>query len=217
MRKTMPLLNLYKIIPVAVITIAAFITTGCLKNYSPPTATQPHAVLKLRRAYASTSGTHLRERFIIQKKYNLFSQTVTSREAKNPLIDGILIHPGPAEINAASSFFHYEQQMVNESYQVQEPYMSTESYNCGSSGQYRTCMRTVTKYRSVTKYRNVMKTVEVIDLSCNATIQFQPTNGHTYLLEMTFQGERACSLNCFKQTPNPDGTFSNTTCPALQK
>lgn len=171
--------------------------------------------MKLRRTYAQTKGVKLRERFLIQSKYSLLSQTVDSRNAENPLIDGILIHPEPAGIEATSVFFHFETRMVRESYQEQEPYMATETYNCGAAGTYRTCTRSVTRYRSVTKYRDVMKTVEVPDLSCSDSVIFQPADGHIYLLEMTVQDQDSCNLICYEQIPNPDGTFANAPCQML--
>ena len=211
----MPMTSLYHLICVVFITTSMFVTTGCIKRYAPPSAEQPHAVLKLRRTYASLSGTYLREQFIIQQEYNLFTNTTAARAAENALIDGVLIHPEPTEIQATSHFFHHEQRMVQESYQEQQPYMDTETYNCGTAGAYRTCTRSVTRYRSVTKYRTVLKTVEVTDAGCSDTIAFQAGNGDTFLLEMTFQGHGSCTLSCFKQSPNPDGTFSNAPCPSI--
>ncbi|MBN2715106.1 MAG: hypothetical protein JXX14_04575 [Deltaproteobacteria bacterium] len=188
---------------------------GCVRAYTPPTAAEPHSVLKLRRSYAMTKGTNLSERFLIQKKFNLFSQTVEARAAENPLIDGVLIHPEAAQIDATSSFFHYEMRMVRESYQEQEPYMDTETYSCGTGTSYQTCTRTVTRYRSVTRYRDVMKNVQVPDLTCSDRVIFLPMEGHTYLMEMTVQDHNVCALACFEQVPQPDGTFQNTQCQML--
>jgi hypothetical protein len=70
------------------------------------------------------------------------------------------------------------------------------------------------RYRSVTRYRWVSKLVDVTDAECQATKRFAPLADRVYLMQYTFQEHRACSLSCFEQVPNSDGTFTNLPCPA---
>jgi hypothetical protein len=59
----------------------------------------------------------------------------------------------------------------------------------------------------------VQKWVDVIDASCKADQRFTPAVDRVYLLQYSFQENRACSLSCFEQAPNGDGTFKNAPCP----
>jgi hypothetical protein len=184
--------------------------------YHPPTLAEPHATLKVRRTYDIFAGTRLRELLMVDEHVAL-QATVASSEASAPRIDPILIHPTPATFAMSGRFFHMEMRTVQESYTVQEPRYSYESYDCssgyGASAVHRTCSRNVTRYESVTKYRMVTKPVEVFDAECNTNGRFAPAVGRVYLLQFNFQENRVCSLSCFEQIPNSDGTFQNQPCP----
>jgi len=190
---------------------------ACIPEYRAPTLGEPHAVVKVRRTYDTIGGTKLRELLLVDD-HRALSAEVPSGLASAPLIDPILVHPVPARFTIASSFYHLEWHTVQEPYFIQEPYTEYESYDCssgyGTNAIHRTCSRTATRYRSVTRYRWVSKRVEVIDAQCTADHRFAPAAGRVYLLQYSFQEHRACSLSCFEQVPNSDGSFRNLTCPA---
>jgi hypothetical protein len=190
---------------------------ACMPPYEPPTAAQPHAVIKLRRTYETTAGTHLTEAAEVDEHYVL-KDTSSSRIAQAPLTDSFLAHPIAGTFSVHSNFHHQEMQMVHESYQVSHTDYRMESYDCssgfGTNKSYRTCSRTVPHTVYETKYRNVMKSVEVSDGACGRYIRFLPKADHVYLLQYTYQAPSACDLSCFEQLRGADGGFKNMPCPA---
>lgn len=190
---------------------------GCIPAYKPPTQDEPHALLKMRRTYDTFGGTHLRELLLVDG-HRVLALEDAAALASTPRTDPSMIHPLPATFEMHSLFFHHELRTVRESYQHREPHMEMERYDCssgsGASAVHRTCSRSVTKYRYITKYRTVTKQVEVSDGECGASTRFTPAPDGVYLLQYSYQDRGACSLSCFQQTPNPDGTFTNARCPA---
>ena len=189
---------------------------ACIPEYHPPTFAEPHAVVKIRRTYDTSAGTALRELLLVDD-HRAFAAQVPARLALAPRIDSSLVHPTPATFAMTSSFSHQEMRTVQEAYYVQEPYTQYESYDCssgyGTNAVHRSCSRTATHYRSVTHHRWVTKMVDVVDAECRAGHRFAPAVNRVYLLQYSFQEHGACSLSCFEQVPNSDGTFRNLTCP----
>ena len=169
--------------------------SGCVRAYQPPKADEPHATLEVQRVYETQQGKSLREVFSLDGHQALTSGC-RSQDALTPRRDVLLIHPRPAMLALASTFFHGETRAVQESYMVQVPYQATESYGCGDYKNYRTCTRSVTRYRSETKYRTVMKTVEVPDGSCERAFRLAPVEGHLYVVKLTYLTPKACRLDC---------------------
>ncbi|MET0794144.1 MAG: hypothetical protein ABW061_21660 [Polyangiaceae bacterium] len=200
-----------------VFTVAALSMLGaCIPEYHPPTLSEPHATIKIRRTYDTQAGVALHELLLVDGHSALRSQ-VPARLASAPRIDASLVHPKPATFTMLSSFFHQEMRQVSETYYEQESYSDYESYDCssgyGSSAVHRSCSRSVTRYRSIPRQRTVSKLVDVTDAECRATNRFTPAVGRVYLLQYSFQEHAACSLSCFEQVPNSDGTFTNAPCP----
>jgi hypothetical protein len=196
----------------AALLVLASCLGACMREYRPPTLTEPHALLKLRRTYDNIAGAQLRELLLVDG-HRAFAADVPAALASTPRIDSSLVHPTPATFAMTGSFYHREMRTVQEPYYVQEPYSSYESYSCGTGTSYRSCSRSVTHYRSVTRYRMVTKMVDVVDAECRAQRRFSPAAGRVYLLQYSFQEHGACSLSCFEQAPNADGTFQNLICP----
>lgn len=184
---------------------------ACMQAYEPPRADQPHAVIKLRRSYDTTAGTHLSEAVDADENY-LLRETAYSAVAKAPLIDSFLAHPIPTVFTVYSDFHHSETRMVTESYQDPQTHYRTESYSCGFGNQARTCSRTVSDTRYTTRYRTVQKVVRVSDGGCSRQLDFTPRANHVYLLQYTYQAAGVCRLTCFEQIQGPDGTFQNLRC-----
>jgi len=195
--------------PLALLSTAA---VGCATPYMPPTMNQPHAILKLRRTYQTSGGTHMREGLTIEE-HPAFAAAAERDAAGAPRTDAILVHPTPAEVRVAAAFFHTEIRTVQESYSVQVPYTSTESYSCGSGTSYQTCSRTVTHYRSETRYRMVTKPVEVSDGSCATALWVSPIINGSYIIEYEYAQDQLCRLACFDQVAGAEpGTFENRAC-----
>lgn len=190
------------------------LASACLPPpYRPPTANEPHAVVKFRRVYQESPGTSLNELLMIGEE-SLFRQGLSSSRASAPLNDAVLIHPRGAVFAASSAFSHTELRRVQETYYEQQPYHTTESYSCGTSGSFRRCTRYVTRYRSVAKQRWVTKYVSITDSSCSSQRSLLPREGGVYLLELAYRASGSCTLSCYEQIPLPDGQFKNQPCPA---
>lgn len=190
------------------------LASGCLPApYRPPTAAQPHAILKLRRTYQTSGGTNLRELATLDT-HPALGVTDASTSASAPRIDAILVHPRIAELGVSSTFFHTETRLVHESYQQQVSYSESESYSCGSGTSYRTCTRLVTRYRNETRYRDVLRQVEVTDGACATALWVAPVVNASYLVEYEYIENNVCRLACFEQAPGAEpGTFQNRPCP----
>ena len=190
---------------------------ACIPEYHPPTLAEPHAILKIRRTYDTNPGSTLRELLLVDDHSVVRSQ-VPAALATEARIDSSLVFPVPATFVMSNTFFHQELRTVEETYYDQETYSDTESYDCssgfGTSAVHRTCYRPVTHYHSVRRTRWVNKLVDVIDAQCEASRRFAPAVNHVYLLQYSFQEHAACSLSCFEQAPNSDGTFTSSKCPA---
>ena len=185
---------------------------GCATPYRPPTTAQPHAIMKLRRTYQTSAGTHLHESVAVVG-HAAFEARDASQSAGAARTDAILVHPKTAEIRVSAGFSHTEMRTVQEAYTVQVPYTTTETYSCGSGSSYRTCTRSATHYRSETRYRTVVRAVEVSDGACGASVWFSPAVNGAYILEYEYAQDTLCRLACFDQAPGAEpGTFENRPC-----
>jgi hypothetical protein len=168
-----------------------------MQQYRPPTAKEPHAVVKLRRVYEKTAGTNLREQVTIND-YRAFAKT--GLPGKVPGNDAMLVRPEAARWVFSAEFFHQEMKLVDERYTEQESYQAQESYSCGGLGtNSRTCYRSVTRYRPVQKTRRVMKNVDVTDGACTRELSQLPRDGKTYLVQFTYQDHGVCRVSCVEQ------------------
>lgn len=196
---------------------AALALVGCVPPYKPPTADQPHAMIKLRRSYEAVAGASLTEAVDIDEHYAL-RDTVAASVASSPRIDALLAHPVPQTFEVRSEFFHTESRQVHESYQEPHTYYETESYDCssgfGTNKSFRTCTRSVSRTRYETKWRWVTKMVHVTDGACSSALRFAPQNQGVYLMQYTYSAPSVCSLACYEQIAAPDGSFRNQGCPA---
>lgn len=190
---------------------------ACVPPYRPPTADQPHAVVKLRRSYEMTAGTLLAEAVDIDE-HSALRENAASGLVRGARTDAILVHPVPSTFVFESAFSHTEARLVQESYQVSHTVYRMETYDCssgfGSSKSYRTCSRSVPHTDYETRYRHVWRQVTVTDAACDAGYRFWPRQGRVYLLQYTFSAHAACSLSCFEQVPEEGGAFKNVPCPA---
>ncbi len=197
----------------ATVAMLACIACGCTPIYRPPTASQPHATVKIRRVFEKSAGTQLNEHALVNG-HRAESATAPVELAEAPRASAILVHPTPAKLVIGGGFSHWETRSVQESYTQQVPYTTTESYSCGSGTSYRTCTRTVTRYRSDLRYRTVLKNVEVPDGKCAASVTLAPRDRHLYVLDYTYRDDEVCSVACLEQVAiMSDGSFKSAPCP----
>lgn len=190
--------------------IASIALSGCVHKYEAPLADQPHALVKIRRAYASRAGTTLSESAFIGK-YQVLAQD-RAAELDETQTTAVRVHPGPIAWEVASAYTHQEMQQVQEHYTEQEPYTTTESYSCGSGTSSRTCTRTVTRYHTRSKTRWVNRQVTVTDAQCSSRTRQLAEVGHVYLLQYSYTGPDICSLLCLEQVARDDGHFDTKPC-----
>jgi hypothetical protein len=191
--------------------IAASIgASGCVHKYEAPLANQPHAIVKIRRAYASRAGSTLNESAFIDK-YQVLAEERPA-ELDETQTTAVRVHPGPITWRVGSTYTHTEMQQVQERYTEQVPYTSMETYNCGTGTNYRTCTRTVTRYTTEYKTRWVTRQVTVTDAECTSRTRQLAEVGHVYLLQYSYTGPDICSLLCLEQAPRDDGQFDSKPC-----
>lgn len=194
------------------VALACLLWSACVPPYEPPRSDQPHAIIKLRRTYETTAGASLAEAVDIDE-HSALREDVHSAVAMAPRTAAILAHPIPSNFVVRSDFFHNELRTVQESYQEPHTTYGTESYSCGSTTSYRTCSRSVSHTSYETRWRTVTKTVQVSDGECSQGVRFAPQDRHVYLLQYTYQAPSVCTLSCFEQIQNSDGTFRDEHCP----
>jgi hypothetical protein len=199
---------------VLIAALAPFALAGCVREYRPPTPDQPHATIKFRRVFEKSAGTALKERTTING--HVAQNEVASVDvASAPRASALLVYPLPTNLDVGGGFFHWETQMVEETYYVDVPYTTNESYSCGY-GSNETCTRTVTQYRSEAHIRTVPQQVEVSDGWCSNSVRLAPKVGHLYLIDFTYRDKGICSATCLEQNEIlSDGTFRSAPCPAL--
>jgi hypothetical protein len=194
----------------AALVLASIGLGGCVHKYEAPLADQPHAVVKIRRAYASRAGTTLSESAFIGK-YQVLAQD-RAAELDETQTTAVRVHPGPIEWQVASAYTHQEMQRVQEHYTEQEPYTTTESYSCGTGTNQRTCTRSVTRYHTRSKTRWVSRQVTITDAECSSRARQLAEVNRVYLLQYSYTGPDICSLLCLEQVPRDDGHFDTKPC-----
>jgi hypothetical protein len=187
---------------------------GCFTpRYGSPAATEPHAIVKIRRVYEESAGSELADVVRIDGRVAL-RESAARQRAESPRTSSVLVHPRPAQLEIRSEFYHREMRSVSESYQVPETYTATESYSCGSGSSSRTCTRSVSRTRHRTEHRTVMRNVTVVDAACSDGFALSPQIGHIYLVDFTYRSPADCAATCVEQAEiHPDGSFRSVPCP----
>jgi hypothetical protein len=165
----------------------ALALTACVKQYEPPTPSDPHAILKFRRRYVKPQGTNLVEILRIDKHRAYKAMTPPIR-ASVPRTDAVLVNPGQSHLEMIATFSH---EVIR---------FEQESYECGIYPEKRTC------------YRNVQKQVTVVDRHCKRDLDVFFVEGRSYLVELDSQATRHCTVHCIEQRPTGDGKFESQAC-----
>jgi hypothetical protein len=196
----------------SIIMVILGLSAGCIPEYRAPTFDQPHATLKLSRAYARSMGRFLSESLVVDGG-RAYAVTVPSSVAAAPRTDTLLVHPGAARVVVTSVFFHEESQAEDETKWVDVPYEDVEIYDCGTFDNPQSCTRMVTKSRSELRHETVYGTVQVPDAACHREITFAPAANDVYLVKFEFVESGTCRLSCFQRLKQADGTLALRPCP----
>jgi hypothetical protein len=181
----------------------ALATIGCVRRYSEPAVTEPHATVKIRVLHHEQSGPQL----------DLAGRLAPDGEEYGiDLADGgirvVRVRLVPTVYRVASSFFHTMQQM--------QTVFVSESYACGTqTSGYGTHSYSTTRYCTRSVPRQQWTTVRIDDGGCEATaFQTMPIEGGVYLVQYDYFGPGVCSLTCLRQIDTGGGTFRFVPCGA---
>ncbi|HVU50689.1 MAG TPA: hypothetical protein VHL80_08370 [Polyangia bacterium] len=177
--------------PAAVLGLA-LAAAGCHPRYEPPSLSEPHATIKARVVYHVASGPQLSQAVLINDH---------AADVPNPLaIPGEVARALPVRLEStrftvSTAFYHvaYVTRMVS------------ETYPCGMiNGISQTCTRMVARQVAT----------RVNDGACERVAGLGPRRDGVYLMQYDYFGPDRCSLACFREEPQPDGTFRNAPCDA---
>ena len=171
--------------------------SSCIPEYRPPALSDPHAVVKLRLAYHAWSGPQL-EQVVLLERYGVKEIPAPVQNGEGVVTRPVLVRPGLVPWTVRTAFFHTNTTTAIESY------TTSESYSCGKS----MCSRSVPHTRTVTR------TVRVNDAVCERAIRHAAVQDGIYVLQYDFFADQRCSLHCFRQLQQPDGTLGNVPCEA---
>jgi hypothetical protein len=187
-------------IPRATIVAFALAAVGCYAPYRPPSLAEPHATVKVHIAYHSRPGPDL-------------GQVV--------LLNGERVAvPNPPEVGWGQTALVVPVRPSGTSWQVKAGFSHTET---APQTQTVTTMQTVacsdpeaTGVCSVpvTETQTVMVSSDVSDGMCARALAQAPQADGVYLLQFDFYGPGRCTLACFRQWPQADGSFRNGPCEA---
>lgn len=169
--------------------------SSCIPEYRPPSLTEPHALVKFRLAYHAWSGPQL-EQVVLIDRHGVREIPAPVQGGEGVVTRPVLVRPGPAPWTVRTAFFHtYTTTRI-------ESYTTSQSYSCGKS----MCSR------SVPHTRTVSETVRVNDAVCERSIRHLVVQNGVYILQYDFFANQRCSLHCFRQVEQPDGTLANVPC-----
>jgi hypothetical protein len=174
----------------SVLLFAMLGATGCYLHYEPPTLAEPHATIKTRVVYHAVSGPQLAQHVLVNDHVADVPNPVT---LPGEVSRAVLVRPEGMRFDVRTTFFHT----------ASIPQTVTESYTCGMIGNVpQTCTRVVTK----------MVTIQVTDGACAQAAGLGPQPDAVYLMQYDYFGPNRCSLACFREQPQPDGSFRNAPC-----
>jgi hypothetical protein len=184
---------------VAGVVAAGLAAQSCYSPYRMPSLDEPHAMVKIRIVYHDRRGPQLDQVALINgERVEIPIPPVIPGE----ITRAVPVRPEPLRWDLRTAFFHTV--LVS---QVQT-YTTSESYPCGFGTTMHTCTR------STTHTRTVMVNQRVNDAACEQAAGLLPQVGGIYLMHYDFYAAGRCTLACFHQWPQPDGTFQNGPCEA---
>jgi hypothetical protein len=169
---------------------------GCV-GYRPPGANEPNAVIHVERRYARIDGPRLRERTLSDEDV-LAAADGPSTDARRVRTSSLLVRPGPTVLRVESTFFHTETRVLQQTHYERIPDQLTPNPNCPPDPELN-CQPYVVTYRGEMQTRSVPQTVEVENGACEERASLTARDGSSYWLVYEYQGDGACSLECFER------------------
>lgn len=185
---------------------------ACAQPYRPVLPNEPYAVVRFIRVYPETAGT-LEETLAVDREPAFVARTAAP-VPRTPRVDEVRVRPGYLKLYASSAFLReYVAYETTHSSTTKTLGSDVETYECGTESERRTCVRPVLRERSEpgpATTRPITKTSA--SESCTDDLGLHAEDGHTYLVELTYKGDGACSIACVEQTMGPDGTARSLAC-----
>jgi hypothetical protein len=169
------------------LTLAA---TGCHPRYEPPSLAEPHATIKARLVYHTASGRQIAQAVLINDHAADLPSPIT---IPGEVARAVLVRLESTRVSVDTTFYHvaYVTRLVS------------QSYSCGSfNGVTRTCTRMVPR----------LVATRVNDGSCEQVAGLGPRRDAVYLMQYDYFAPGRCTLACFREEPQPDGSFRNGPC-----
>jgi hypothetical protein len=158
--------------------------SSCIPEYRPPSLSEPHAVVKVRLAYHAWSGPEL-EQVVLIGAYGVKEIPTPVQGGEGVVARPVLVRPGAVPWTVRTAFFHISTTTRTEVYQTGE---------------------------SVPQTRTVTETFRENDAVCERAIRHLAVQNGIYILQYDFFADQRCSLHCFRQVQQPDGTLGNVPC-----
>lgn len=183
----------------AVLVGAALAVSGCVPpKYVQPELTAPHATVKLRVVHHDFPKTRCAGQFLAND-HSLPTPAID--DPSQAATAAVRVEPEGLRMKYRATFTHPETRLVTQ--------YRSESYACGTTHIGNSSM---TQYCTRQVPYQTTQTVTVTDAACTANVAFTAVVGAMYLLEYDFYSNGHCSLKCFVQHPNADGTFALEPC-----
>lgn len=167
--------------------VLAALLAACHPAYQAPSLAEPQATLKLRIVYHDTPGTTLDQLVLVNGQVPGVPEPV---RLPGEVSRAIPVRLQPTRIDLQSVFFHMTTIMESR----------VQSFPCGPLG--KTC----------TRFVMVPVTRRVMDAACERAVGLGPQKDGVYLLQYDYYAHDHCTLACWRQWPQPDGTFRNAPC-----
>jgi hypothetical protein len=174
----------------------AFGALGCYAPYRPPSLGEPHATVNVHIAYHSRPGPELGQLVLLNGERVSVPNPPEVGWGQTARV--VPVRPGATIWEVRTGFSHTEN--VPQTQTV----TTTQTVPCGDS------VCTV----PVTETQTVMVSSDVSDGMCGRRLVQAPQADGSYLLQFDFYGPGRCTLACFREWPQPDGTFRNGACEA---
>ena len=173
--------------------LSLLLLPACRRGFKPPGPGEPRAFVEIQRVYERPKSFEYAES---KELVTVDDRKLISRDGLAPAdLLRTAVHPGRHRFGFRASYFHFERQMVSESYQDPQIKYVTESYQCGFNPPL-TCQRTVSKTEYVTRYRNVMRSVAVADDECETSLAMNNEEDVIYVLRLHYRPGESCQVTC---------------------
>jgi hypothetical protein len=178
--------------------LIAAVCIGCVRHYTEPELTEPHAVVRVRVVRHDWAGPELDESVRLDGYAIAMPPAGPSASTR-----ALRVRAEPVRWEFSTTFFHQEQHTV--------PHMVTDRYPCGTQSFGR-----ISSTRYCTRSRMEMRTVtrRVVDASCRGSALHVPAPGAAYLVQYDFFAHERCTVRCMRQHPMPNGEFRLVACGA---